>query len=123
MRAILALAVVCVAAGFAGAAERKFAPKAGDRVTTTDGASYTRAADGHLYPSAHVRADGSVSDEPVAPGASRDAVLTPAVRPNYTVHPQAACPGGSCPTYAPQRVPVYQFPQSGCPNGKCPLPR
>jgi hypothetical protein len=75
------------------------APATAETITTTDGMRYTRAADGHYYPSPHVTAAGAV-------------VLTPAA-----VRPAAPY----LPSHAPQHLPAYPFPQSNCPNGKCPL--
>lgn len=101
MRTLFTLAVLGLVAGGASAAER---------VVATDGTSYTRAADGHLYPSEYVRADGSVGTTPVA--------ATPA---------PAGAPAPLPPSvYSPPGV-VYPSPlfvpfNPTCPNGRCPLP-
>lgn len=75
-----------------------------ETITATNGATYTRAADGHLYPTAHVRADGTVS-------------LTPLPRASPTFAP-----------FDPRRItpayPSYFYPAPGnCPGGTCPNPR
>ena len=63
---------------------------AAETITTTDGAVYVRAADGHFYPAAHFR---TVAPAPVASPPIR-------ISPSY---------------YWP--APAY--PNGGCSNGKC----
>lgn len=77
----------------------------GPRITTTDGGSYTRAADGHYYPSGQ------------AVAASRPAYLPSVVPANYPpiaahsppIASYSSCPGGNCPTgFRP--APRFAFP-------------
>jgi hypothetical protein len=90
------LVASCLLAVFAATAP------AADRVTATDGTSYTRAADGKYYPSNYVRADGSVSTTPV--GAAPQTGGTPLP---WAIAPPPGPAAAPCPT---------------CPNGRCPAP-
>lgn len=80
----------------------------GPSITTTDGKSYTRAADGHYYPSGYVTAAGDASSATVArPVGVRPAAPAAGVVPiSYTL-PAApsSCPNGRCPveSYGPNR--------------------
>lgn len=89
MRYVLTLCALCALSLTASA----------DTITTTDGKSYTKAADGHYYPSAHVTQTGAV------------VTAAPTVRPAVY----------ALPSYAPQYLPAYPFPAQTCPSGKCPL--
>jgi hypothetical protein len=112
MRTLLPVAALFLVAAAAPAAER---------VVAADGTSYTRAADGHLYPSGHVRADGSVGTAPVAAPA-----VPPAVPPAPAWHPPAAPPGPWAPAVVypgPAYGPVGPAFAPACPNGRCPMPR
>lgn len=93
MRLLLASCLLALIAASAPAAER---------VTASDGTSYTRAADGKYYPSNYVRADGSVSTTALAPAPQTGGTPLP-----WVVAPPAAPAAAPCPT---------------CPNGRCPAP-
>jgi hypothetical protein len=79
-----------------------------DTIVTTDGKSYTRAADGHYYPTAHVTPGGAVVTQ------------VPTVRPAVYAVPMTV--PSYRPSYAPQHLPAYPFAQPGCANGRCPMP-
>lgn len=111
LRALLTAAALALATGATLAADL------GPRITTTDGASYVRAADGHYYPAAHVTAAGAVATAPAVRSAA------------------GACPGGSCAApvlwqsgpgalgSTPWRsgpIALPAAPAQSCPGGKCP---
>jgi hypothetical protein len=97
MRFLVASCMLALCAVSASAAER---------ITTSDGTSYTRAADGKLYPSTHVRPDGSVSLTPLTVNAVPAPAAIPwLVAPRYAPAP-SPCPNGRCPNApAPSLLP------------------
>ncbi len=97
------LATVCVL--FASA----LGARAADRIVTTTGDSYTRAADGHYYPSAHVRADASVSNVPATSSAPTVFRSLPIVAPAVQQFaPASPCAGGNCPVPTQQRRGLFR---------------
>lgn len=124
MRSLLSLCVLVALASGVGAAER---------FTATNGQSYTKAADGHYYPSEYVRADGSVRDpnvpEKIPATRSACGCVYCTCTPHQSGKPwdsQLNCGSYVCPANTsgrPMYLPVpqaYYLPQS-CPNGRCQL--
>lgn len=104
----------------------------GETLVSSDGVSYTRAADGHLYRSERVLPCGKVKDP--CPALAVKDMASPLSAPAYTLPSAGGCSGGSCcpggvcypPTFAypsGRPVPSYLPPvQGGCPNGACGVP-
>ena len=131
MRSLISLCALCLCAAPALAAK-----DLGPVITTTDGCTYVRAADGEYYPAGGPQpvAKAAASPCPCAGGCACSPLSSCGCslsqsRPAYLPQSYAvpACAGGSCGlpsrSYYPVQQSYYFAPAAGgCANGKCNLP-